>query len=389
MEILYISHCSPDAPAKGEKIRAHHFLLHLARRFDVHLACFARDPAEIEALRPFEALCASIIVELHPGSRALLSAAPRFLFGQSLTAAYYSSAALKQRIQSAPWLKNLHATLAYSAVMADYAPPQTPLVLDLCDLDSEKWADYARLRHPGLLYSTEARRLRRIERQAAARAFRTLVMTENEAALAAETLPGARCEIVANGVDFEYWQPQPHASSKTLSLAFVGQLDYFPNVDAACWFARDVLPTLRAAIPRIEFVIAGRNPSPSVRALASLAGVRLVASPEDVRPILAEAAAVVTPIRLARGLQNKVLEALAMGKPVFVSTAVAQTFGSDLPHGVTVCGNAVDFASSILAMPPQPAASDSAIRESLRPKFSWDSSGEKLRAILEQAAVSR
>lgn len=389
MEILYLSHCAPDAPSKGEKIRAYHFLHHLVRNFDVHLVCFARDDAEAEGLRPLETLCASVTVERHPGSRALLSAAPRFLFGQSLTAAYYASASLKRRIASAPWLANVRATLAYSAVMADYAPASAPLVLDLCDLDSEKWADYARLRHPGPLYAIESRRLRRVEQQAAARAIRTLVMTENEATLAATALQGAQTEIVANGVDFDYWRPQETAAPETLCLAFVGQLDYYPNADAASWFARDILPALRAADSRIEFVIAGRSPSASVRALAALPGVSVVASPHDVRPILAGAAAVVTPIRLARGLQNKVLEALAMGKPVYASGEVGRTFGSALPQGVTVCPDAKSFISTLLAAPLQPGACDPAIRESLRTRYSWESSCRKLCGILEQAAMSR
>jgi len=196
----------------------------------------------------------------------------------------------------------------------------------------------------------------------------------------------ARTAIVTNGVDFNYWQPAAHAAAPR-TLVFVGQLDYFPNVDGALWFARDVLPLIRATMGDVRFVIVGRNPVPELQRLAKETdGVQLVASPPDVRPFLAGACAAVAPIRLARGLQNKVLEALAMGKRVYASREVCQTFGGALPEGVVECGDARMFAAQVSQTLPEQGFTDERIRSALRAGYSWDAAGEALAEIVRQVA---
>lgn len=384
MNILYLSHCAPDLPDKGEKIRAHHFLKRLAVHHRVHLACLSRTPEESERTLALAPSLASVFVSQLAPKPALARAAVHYALGRSLTVEYYRDPRLARHLATAPWINTIDAVLVYSAAMAAHAPAGVPLVLDLCDLDSEKWFEYDRLRSLPLLYRLEGQRLRRFEESACARAAATILMTDNEASLVRQAIPSSRIEIIANGVDFNYWTPSTTPPSAPPSLAFVGQLDYFPNSSGAIWFARDIFPTLRAAIPNLEFVIAGRNPGRDVLDLASLPGVRVIASPPDVRPIIASASAVVAPLQLARGLQNKVLEALAMGKRVLATPQLARTFGAHLPPGISVCDTPAQYLAATQSTSLSPNEL-SAVLDHLRANFCWDSAADRLISILENA----
>lgn len=384
MNILYISHCAPDVPDKGEKIRAHHFLKRLAQRHRVHLACLCRNLEETKRTHAMAGSLASVYAQPLKPKPALARAAIRYGLGGSLTVEYFRGAAMKRYLDAAPWRGEIDVTLVYSAAMAGYADPAKPMVLDLCDLDSEKWFEYDRLRRLPFAYAIEGRRLRVVEQIACARADSTIVMTGNEAALVRSAIPEARVEVIANGVDFDYWHPMNPPSGKP-SLAFVGQLDYFPNADGLVWFVREILPHFRSAVPELEFVIAGRDPGSQVARLASAAGVRVIAGPPDVRPILASATAVVVPLRLARGLQNKVLEALAMGKTVLTTPQVARTFGDAVPTGVTSCETPDDWLSALRAASSHPRID---IRDSLRLNYDWDVAADRLAALLERAKAA-
>ena len=206
MNILYLSHCAPDLPDKGEKIRAHHFLKRLARRHRVHLACLCRNLDETKRTLALAPELASAYAEVLDSRPALARAAVRFALGRSLTVEYFRSSSLARYLANAPWRGDVDATLVYSAAMASYALPNEPLVLDLCDLDSEKWFEYDRLRNLPYLYRLEGKRLRSFEQEACARARSTVLMTENEASLVRKAIPSAQVEIIANGVDFDYWK---------------------------------------------------------------------------------------------------------------------------------------------------------------------------------------
>lgn len=381
MNILYISHCAPDLPDKGEKIRAHHFLKRLAQRHRVHLSCLCRNLEETKRTQEMAAGLASVYAQVLRPKPALARAAIRYGLGGSLTVEYFRGAAMKQYLDNAPWRSEIEVTLVYSAAMAGYADPARPMVLDLCDLDSEKWFEYDRLRRIPFAYAIEGRRLRAVEQVACARAISTILMTENEAALVRSAIPEARVEVIANGVDYEYWHPMNSQAAKP-SLAFVGQLDYFPNADGVAWFVLEIFPYLRTAVPGLEFVIAGRNPGPQVTQLQSVEGVGVLASPTDARPVLASATAVAVPLRLARGLQNKVLEALAMGKTVLTTAQVARTFGGAVPKGVTVCETQDDWLAAFRAASSEPKAE---FRDSLRQTYDWDVAANRLSSLLERA----
>jgi sugar transferase (PEP-CTERM/EpsH1 system associated) len=372
--ILFLSHCVPYPPDKGERIRAYRDLMRLASLGPVHLACIAQSRQEEDAAQTLrQALggqCASLHVERIRPRRALLRAAAQFAAGACLTESYYGAAGLHRYVAG---LGRVDVTVAYSSAMAQYAPPGVPLVLDMVDVDSEKWAQYAAWRRPGWAYAMEGRRLRRREAEYAGRAAAVVLTTRHEAAVFAGIAVHPRVVAMENGVDFDYFDPQRVPATAALRfprLVFVGAMDYFPNAQGICRFATGVFPQLRRQCAGLELVIVGRNPTRAVRQLASGAGVTVTGGVADVRPYLAEALAVVAPLEIARGIQNKVLEALAMGKRVLASPAVAATLGS-LPEGVVCCRQAADYAA---ALPPAAAGwpYEAAIRQAAGARFTWE-----------------
>ena len=378
MDVLYLSHCVPNPPDKGERIRAYHEVKRLAQRHRVHVACLARSAAEKEAGMALADYCTSVRIEVLSAKPALLRAAAQFALGGCLMTSFYGNGALRRYVSELAGRVRLGASVIYSSAMAPYTPPGVPFVLDLVDVDSEKWLQYARTRFPGFAYRVEGQRLRVIEKDYARRSRRTFLATSQELGLFRGFAPEAPAECMENGVDFEFFDPErtPADTGAALTgrkfLAFVGVMDYFPNSDGVCWFASEVFAELRRRDPALEFFIVGRNPSPAVARLAKQDGITVTGAVDDVRPYLAHARAVVAPLQIARGIQNKVLEALAMGKLVYASGAICQTFQPALPAGVIPCATAAEFVASISQSCPEAPVPDSGIREAARTRYSWE-----------------
>ena len=386
MDLLFIAHCVPNPPNKGEKIRSYHQVHHLARRHNVHLACFAREDHEMEAAHQLSKICASVYVEKLQRLEGLMRGGLELAFGGCLNEGFYRSADMRQYVRKLVATQKIDITLAYAAVMHPYAPAGIPILLDMQDVDSEKWFDYARTRRPGMLYRLEAKRLREFERRCAANAAQTLLTTANEARLLESFSPNAATAFMENGIDGAYFdgiaRPVPNQPPDRKFIAFVGTMDYHPNIEAALWFARDILPAIRRQQPDLEFLVIGRSPSSALLALHGKDGVVVTGGVPDIRPYLSSAQAIVTPLHLARGIQNKVLEALAMGRRVITSSAVCRTFGSDLPPGVIGCGNESEFTEAVLHECSQPNTPILSIREAACKRFSWSRNLEQLEETL-------
>lgn len=377
MELLYLSHCVPNPPDKGEKIRAHHELTALAARFRVHLSCFARTEQELEDAKKLLDRCASVYVApLFPFPLHLARAGARFLAGSSLNDAFYSSRRFSKDLLELIESRPIAGAVAYTAVMAPFIPSDMPFVLDMADVDSGKWRAYANHRKPSFLFQTEAERLVALEMREARRARLTLLTTAAERDVLLQHDPHLRCEVMENGVDFDYFDPAACPQDASLAarryLLFCGTLDYYPNEQGILKFARTVFPRLRERDPELELLIVGRRPGARVLALSAVPGVEVVGSVEDVRPYYRHALATVVPLQIARGIQNKVLESLAMNRAVLASPAVCRTFGSRLPEGVRCCASAEEYAA------PAPAGD---FRRSARARFTW----KKNLAVLERA----
>jgi sugar transferase (PEP-CTERM/EpsH1 system associated) len=299
-EILYVSDCVPYPPNKGEKIRAYHQLRALAEHFRIHLFCLGRDDQDAKAAQELSSICASIQVDVSRKSVALAKASIRFACGDCLNTAFYASAPIRRKIAELDATRPIAAAVAYSVVMFPFVPSKVPTVLDMIDVDSEKWFQYAKERPLGFLYGIEARRLRRTEVCFAKRAALSLFSTAAEEQLFLSfSPPTVRTAVLGNGVDFEFFDPTKAdlgTPTSRRTLLFTGSMDYHPNIDAALWFASGVLPELRRADPGIEFHIVGRNPSSAVNRLSSVPGVKVIGAVPDVRPYLKTATAVVAPL---------------------------------------------------------------------------------------------
>lgn len=375
MDILFLSHCVPNPPDKGEKIRAWHELNALAAKHHVHLVCFARSAEEVTKADEMKDRCASVFADRLEPYKALAMAALRFAAGGCLNTSLYRSQAVRRHIETLRKLP-LTASFAYSAAVVQFAPADIPLWIDMVDVDSEKWVEYGHTRWPGFLYALEGRRFRTLEAAYTKRAQCTYVTTPREQRLLQSIAPRSRIESWINGVDFNYFDPELPLPNPGLEnrkyIVFVGQMDYFPNVDACCRFVETFFGDLRAKWPSLEFLIVGRNPARVVRQLGGKPGVTVIGGVPDVRPYLAQARAMVAPLRIARGVQNKVLEALAMGKRVLASASVASTFGATLPEGVAVCESSADYLREVAAALAAPALWGANIRKNARALFSWE-----------------
>ncbi len=394
-DILYLVHRIPYPPDKGDKVRSYHLLQHLVQRHRVHLGTFVDDPADEAHLPALRALCASVqAIPLNP-RRTRVASLRGLLEGQPLTLPYYRHAGL------AAWVRgkapSVDAALVFSSCMAQYTRgmPRAKVLLDLVDVDSAKWDEYApRHRWPlSWLYRREGRTLLAWERRAAAAARHTFLATEKEAELFRSLAPESaeRVSGMNNGVDAAFFAPAADRASPfgpgEQALVFTGAMDYWPNVDAVTWFAREALPRLLEAHPRLRFHIVGRSPTPAVQALAS-AQVVVTGTVPDVRPYLQHAAVVVAPLRLARGIQNKVLEAMAMGRPVVAAQSCAQALQARPGHDLLAAHEVADHVAavhSLLADPERARAVGAAGRERVLADFTWQAHLRQLDLHLQQA----
>ena len=349
--VLYLTHRVPFPPDKGDRIRNYHLLRQMATRGRVWLGCLADEPVTDDVLGELRRLCERVAVVPVSGKTRWVRAGLSVLRGRSLSEGAFDEPGLRRVVRE--WANETRFTAA--VVSASSLTPylrmaelrDTPKVVDLVDVDSQKWLDYAAAtRGPKRwLYRLEGRRVRRLERDfpnwTAARA----VVSRAEADVYEGYAGRGTMTVATNGVDLDYFAPVDCPTE--LACAFVGAMDYLPNVDAVVWFARDVWPRIRAAYPTAEFRIVGRKPAPAVQQLATLPGVKVVGTVPDVRPHVAGAAVVVAPLRLGRGVQNKVLEALAMGKPVVAAPAALAALGAARGTDVIAAGTPAEFATAV------------------------------------------
>ena len=352
MRILYLAHRVPFPPNKGEKIRAFHQLRALsARSHHIDLFAFGDHPDDLRHEGELRRFCASVTLlplrAVPAGTRVLRALPSR----TSLTVAYFDSVAMHAAVGMAVQRTPPDAVVACSSSMVQYVRRElrARTVIDLIDVDSEKWREYSqRASFPkSVVYAIEARRLRRYEHWLAQEFPHVLLTTSREVEVFG-SLHADRLQVLSGGVDIDYFQPRVHDDAAPPELVFTGVMDYFPNVDAVQWFVREVWPAL-AHVPGLRFTIVGSRPSPAVQALARVPGITVTGAVPDVRPYLQRAAVVVVPLRVARGMQNKVLEAMASGVPVVATPATVEAFNTgDIP--VRVASEPCQFADMITSL---------------------------------------
>jgi sugar transferase (PEP-CTERM/EpsH1 system associated) len=352
--VLFLTHRVPYPPDKGDRIRTFHLLRELGRSCAVHLARLADEPVGDGVVEVLGRHAERVAVVPLGGWRRWGRALAALAGGRTVTEGAFDSPALRAVLRDWARTTRYHATLSSSSALVAYQRlPElrdVPAVVDLIDVDSQKWFDYAAAgRFPrAWLHRLEGRRLRRLEAGLAGWARAVTVVTPAEADLYRRFAPAAPVHAVANGVDLDYFRPAEEAAEP--GCVFVGTLDYRPNVDAACWFCEAAWPEVRRRRPDARFYLVGHRPAPAVRALASLPGVEVVGAVPDVRPLVARAAVAVAPLRLARGVQNKVLEALAMARATVASPATLAGLRGAATPGVVMATTPAEWCDAVLRL---------------------------------------
>jgi sugar transferase (PEP-CTERM/EpsH1 system associated) len=324
LQILFLAHRVPYPPNRGDRIRSFHLLKHLAERAEVSLGYLADREPEGETSRVLAGMCRRVAAGRLGRSR-WLHAAGSLAAGRTATVGLFRCGELRRTIAQWASETRFDTVVVFCSSMTQYLDVPgligVPVVVDLVDVDSEKWFDYARETHTParMLFQLEGRRLRRLEASLAERTQAITLVSEAEANVYRGFQPAGSVYAIPNGVDLDYFRPSPEPEPPGMPrCVFVGALDYRANVDGLAWFCREVWPAVHEHVPGTVLQIVGSNPGPAARRLANSAGVDLAGPVPDVRPYLAGAVAVV-PLRVARGIQNKVLEAMAMARPVIAS----------------------------------------------------------------------
>lgn len=395
-ELLFLVHRIPYPPNKGDKIRSFHMLKYLARHYRVHVGTFVDDPQDWNYLPAVRALCDRTCFRPLRPRWATLRSLTGFFTRAPLTLRYYGDRGLERWVRELVAQRPIHAVLVFSSSMAQYlegVPTQVRRVVDFVDVDSDKWRQYSE-RHAwplNALYRREADALLRYEREQASAAHTSIFVSEAEAALFRRCAPesASRVTSVENGVDTGYFTPDPMRPNPYYPdervLVFTGAMDYWANIDAVTWFATEVFPQILSAQPAARFYIVGTRPTEAVRRLQHLPGVRVTGAVDDVRPYLQHAVAAVAPLRVARGVQNKVLEAMAMAKTVLLTPQALDGL-KPWPEFTRLVADGSDAlargAVRFLQQTDDPTFG-AASRDYVLANYNWNNNLERLRAVLE------
>lgn len=395
MKILFLTHRLPYAPNRGDRIRAYHLLREMSRFADVSLFSLVHDDEEMSHVEgmPFarDVTCRRVrrLPNLVRGAMRLPSDRP---LTHSLLDAGGTRAALAAMVQANP----PDLVVAFCSGMTRFAiePPLDgrPFVIDMVDVDSAKWGQLAAAaRGPRRwIYRREAWTLRAFEAQAASRARATLIVNDRERIALQTIAPSARVLVVPNGIDLERFEPSdppidPH------DVIFCGVLDYEPNVRGIRWFAADVWPRVRAAVPDARFRVVGLSPTPAIRQLARHdPSIDVVGPVAAVQPYLWSSAVSVAPLHVALGLQNKVLEALACGVPVVVTPEVASGLTDTILRGCATARDPNQFADAVIRFLRATPEDRQRVAAAARlDTMNWSHQLRDLETILRDAASDR
>ncbi|WP_298195136.1 TIGR03087 family PEP-CTERM/XrtA system glycosyltransferase [Novosphingobium sp.] len=395
-EVLFLAHRVPFPPDRGDKIRSNHLLRRIAEIAPVHVGALADDAADLAHESSVAALATShcIVRRSAPLPLAALAALGQ---GLPVSLAAFSSSRLQRWVHQVLAERPISAIFVFSVQMAQYVPPEFRgrVVMDFVDVDSAKFEAYAQTGAlpRRLLYAREARLLRRFEETVARRSTTSLLISREERELFESRLSGTTrpdVRALGNGIDTELFDPAvvdpaPELAGEGPCIVFTGQMDYPPNVTAVELFAHEVMPRVRAVHRQARFAIVGRAPTAAVRALDGIHGTMVTGAVPDVRPWLASADLVTAPLLIARGVQNKVLEAMAMARPVLLTPAAATGIGgTDGEHFALAEAPLAlaDRALALLADHGLAAAMGASARRFVVDECGWDRVLAPLRAML-------
>ncbi|HEV8500016.1 MAG TPA: TIGR03087 family PEP-CTERM/XrtA system glycosyltransferase [Casimicrobiaceae bacterium] len=394
MKILYVCHRFPFPPKRGGKIRPFNMIRHLGRAHEVTVVSLVRSAAEADEGRGIAPYCHRFEMARVGAPLQALRMVARLPTTTPSSFGYFRSTAMASTIDRLLAEQAFDLVFVHCSSVARYVEQARgmPKILDFGDMDSQKWLEYGAFKPWPLSvgYRLEGHKLAAEEKRLA-RAF-DLCTTTTRAEW--ETLQGyatgAATDWFPNGVDSDYFAPDETAYDAD-TLSFVGRMDYFPNQDCMFDFCRTTFPLIRAARPQAQLVIVGADPSPAVRALAAQPGVTVTGSVPDVRAHLRRSAVMVAPLRIARGTQNKILEAMAAGVPVVTSSVAAGGVDARAGEDFVVADGPAAVAAAVLRLmddPGERARVARAGRERVLTHHAWEASMRRLDGIIARCVAS-
>lgn len=396
MRVLFLTHRLPYAPNRGDRIRAFHIIRALAPRVELDLVSLVHDREEEAHADTLRRLGIRVKAFRASRRRAFAKSLASLTTKRPLTHVFLDAPGLSRALRAIAAERPPDVVFSYCSGMARFALEPSlrsfPLVLDFVDVDSEKWKLLAGTSSglKSFVYAREARALAQFERCAALHARTSLVVNHREREALERVAPGAAVRVLPNGVDLDGFAP-PGGPAAGHTIIFCGVMNYQPNIEGVVWFAEQVWPTIVERRPDVKLVIAGSEPVAAVRRLARLdRRIQITGRVADVQPFLWDAAVSIAPLRLARGVQNKVLEALAAGLPVVVTSPVFNGLPSEAQPGCAVADEPEDFARRVLGL----LALDGSARRGIAQKatlerLSWECCLSPLLEILARAAIRR
>jgi polysaccharide biosynthesis protein PslH len=364
-DIAFLAHRLPYPPDRGDRIRSWHVLKALTKRAPVHVFALIDDETDRVHVPVVESVAASVTVVRRRKSK-LVAIAEALVTGGSASVAAFRDKNLMAAV--AARLPSVDTVYAFSSQMAAYVPADFAgrFVMDFVDMDSAKFAAM------GFAGRQEAQRLLAWEIATAKRADVSLFVSDAEAALF-KSATGLPAQVMGNGIDLDHFAPDAVAALEMPQplIVFTGQMDYPPNVEAVTRFVRETLPNIQSVIPDARFAIVGRAPTAAVKALAR-PSVIVTGEVPDTRPWLATASVVVAPLRIARGVQNKILEAMALGRPCVVSANAAQGIDAADGRDFLIADDPTDAVIALLHDGCRATAIGGAARTRMVASYSWN-----------------
>ncbi len=393
MNILFLSQRVPYPPNRGDKITTWRLIERFRREHKVHCVAFSHDASDEKAAKQLVEMGIPITTIPYNDRLKKLTSLPLLLTSKPLTLGVYGSNELQAKVDElTDWADMAYA---YSSSMGAFLErhDQLPRVMHMGELDSDKWHQYSlKTGFPmKWVYSREWRTLLEFERRIANSFTENVLCTPLEQRIFQEQIPGASSTVLRNGVDLEAFAPAAD-KAEPAHLVFTGVMNYYPNVDGCVWFAKEILPSVQARFPETRFTIIGSHPTPEIQALEKLEGVRVTGFVDSVTEWVHRGAIAVAPLRIARGIQNKVLEAMACGLPVVGTTSATQGVEGQPGRDYLVADDATAFGDAVCSLLDDPTQAQSlgkAARSFVEQNYNWETVFEHLDDIVAKCAAAR
>lgn len=390
MKILYVCHRFPFPPKRGGKIRPFNMIRHLSQRHEVTVCSLARSPQEAQEGRGIAPHCARFEMGEVSNPVQALRMVARLPTLEPSSMGFFYSPELDRKVRALLAAERFDLIFVHCSSVAQYVSRVRgiPKILDFGDMDSQKWLEYVSFKpFPlNLGYWLEGSKMFREEKRLARQFDLCTATTRAEWQTLESYGTGVATDWFPNGVDAQYFRPDGEGYDAD-TLSFIGRMDYYPNQEAMLRFCGDTWTLLRQRRPGMKLVIVGADPSPAIRKLAELPGVSVTGSVPDVRPHVLRSAAMVAPLNIARGTQNKILEAMAMGVPVVSSRIAAGGVDAVAGEHLLVADTPQEYAEAVLRIvqaPAERARLAVAGRERMLSNHAWPQSMQRLDAIIER-----